>query len=105
MKKPYRAPEVQSRLRERCLVDGCPNFEELTWSGTANGLCSAHRKRKQRGQPLDTPLGASTSSRTPTRRKLLEAALAFADAEPHQLASRTHTLLRLAKEYGSARRR
>lgn len=105
MKRPYATPSVVSRPRERCLVDGCPNFEELTWSGTANGLCSAHRKRKQRGQPLEPPLGASTRTRLPTRRKLLEAALAFADAEPHQLASRTHTLLRLAKEYGSARRR
>lgn len=105
MKRPYATPSVVSRPRERCLVDGCPNFEELTWSGSSGGLCSGHRKRKQRGQRIDVPLDQSRAGRVSARELVLQAALAFADAEPEQVAAKTYTLLRLAKVYGRGKRR
>lgn len=105
MGRRYSPPQVTSRPRESCLVDGCPNLEELANGRSAGGLCAAHRKRKQRrpDRPdFTTPIDASKSRRLGPRALLLDAVLAWADAEPEQLAARTYRLFRRIRIYSRA---
>lgn len=79
------------RPRLRCAWEDCQNLEELSRGRTTGGLCSAHRKQKRRRGPLgevQTRFRPSHSARDrliAARRNLLEAALAYAEAEPEAL--------------------
>lgn len=79
------------RPRLRCAWEDCPNFEELSRGRSTGGLCSAHRKQKRKQGPLgevQTRFRPSRSARDrliSARRNLLEASLAYADAEPEAL--------------------
>lgn len=110
MKRSYASPRLQSRPREKCLVDGCDRLEELASGRSAGGLCAAHRKRKKRGQPLEPPIDERNARVGPhraplrsPRQALLDAALAYADADAENADGRLFTLLRRARIYGRAR--
>lgn len=81
MKRPYVAPQVQSRPRELCLVEGCTRFEELASGRSAGGLCAAHRKRKTQGRALETPIHDGIGRRKAPRVALIEAAIALGDID------------------------
>lgn len=80
MARPYSSPQVSSRRREKCLVDGCDRLEEMKAGRPAGGgLCAGHRYRKKHGLPLEPPLHEGLARRRSPRRALLEAALALGD--------------------------
>lgn len=93
MKRAYIGPQVSSRPREKCLVDGCDRLEELASGRSAGGLCAGHRKRKQlqaKGLltvPFESPLHdrmglqADGSRRLSPRQALVQAAMDMADAD------------------------
>jgi hypothetical protein len=43
----------------RCAVEGC------VWKSNTRGLCKSHHQRRERGQPLDTPLKSYTRRADP----------------------------------------
>lgn len=79
-RRPYTAPQVQSRPAEKCLVDGCERREEMkAGRPSGGGLCAGHRYRKKNALPLEPPLHEGLARRLTPRRALLEAALAIGD--------------------------
>ena len=87
MKRAYIGPQVSSRPREKCLVDGCDRLEELASGRSAGGLCAGHRKRKQlqaKGLltvPFDSPLHDGMGRRRSPRRALIDAAMSLGDVD------------------------
>lgn len=81
MGRRYSPPQVTSRPRESCLVDGCPNLEELANGRSAGGLCAAHRKRKHLGRPLEAPIHHGLGRRQTPREALISAGLQLGDID------------------------
>jgi len=81
VKRPYVAPQVESRPREKCLVEGCSRLEELASGRSAGGLCAAHRKRKQQGRPLEPPLHDGVGRLLTPRQALVAAGLGLGDID------------------------
>ena len=108
MKSPYATPKVYSRPRERCLVDGCEGLEELANGRSAGGLCAAHRKRKVRSPERPdfiTPIDRAKGGHLGPRQLLLEAALAYSEADADEVGAKEKTLLQRARDYSRARKR
>jgi L-asparaginase II len=77
---------VSALPRQKCIVDGCPELEELVNGRAAGGLCQAHRRRKQRKSStvaFEAPIQERFRPRTmrSARALLREKALAFADVD------------------------
>lgn len=67
-----------------CSVDGCTRHVEK------QGLCAAHRKRKQRGQEVSAPV---RDYRMKAEERLSKAALRYANAESDDEYRRAKVLL------------
>jgi hypothetical protein len=88
--------------RERCIIDGCLRFAELSRGRPINGMCAAHRYRKRRGLALTPPIDEDLSRKkfehagrsglnrwAVLKSDLVEAAVALVDAgEDDRLAYR-----------------
>lgn len=105
VRRTYAPPAVKSRPRERCLIDGCENLEELANGRSAGGLCAAHRKRKQLNPErpdFERPIDHAKGRKLGPRRLLLDAVMAFADAEPDELDAKIYTLFKRIRLYTKA---
>lgn len=79
MRKPYKPPAVTTR--EKCLIEGCALWAELSRGRPIDGLCAGHRYRKRKGLPLETPLHRGLGRRQSPRIALLEAALSLGEVD------------------------
>ena len=100
--RPYAKPQVITR--ERCLVEGCERWEELANGRPAGGLCAAHRKRKQQGRQLETPI-RQFFSRGSFRSLLVDAAVTLAEVDPADDAAFDRALARVVRRIERYRKR